>query len=41
MLGRDEYMAVVKNTPLVSIDLVIVDEDARILARARWVSGQG
>jgi colanic acid biosynthesis protein WcaH len=35
MLGRDEYLAVVTNTPLVSIDLVIVDEDARILVGQR------
>jgi colanic acid biosynthesis protein WcaH len=35
MLGRDEYMAVVRITPLVSIDLVIVDEDARILVGKR------
>lgn len=35
MLGRDDYIAVVKNTPLVSIDLVVVDEDAHILVGKR------
>ena len=34
-MGRDEDMAVVKNAPLVSIDLVIVDEDGRILVGKR------
>jgi colanic acid biosynthesis protein WcaH len=35
MLGRDEYLAVVTNTPLVSIDLVIVDEEGYILVGKR------
>jgi colanic acid biosynthesis protein WcaH len=35
MLKRDEYFAVVKNTPLVSIDLVLMDKDARILVGKR------
>ena len=35
MLGRDEFLAVVKDTPLVSIDLVVVDEGGHILVGKR------
>lgn len=35
MLGKEEYLAVVTNTPLVSIDLVVVDEDGHILVGKR------
>jgi colanic acid biosynthesis protein WcaH len=35
MLGRDEFLAVVTNTPLVSIDLVIVEESGYILVGKR------
>lgn len=35
MLNSDDLFAVIKKTPLVSIDLVIVDEDARILVGKR------
>jgi colanic acid biosynthesis protein WcaH len=35
MLSRDEFLAVVKNTPLVSIDLVVVAESGHILVGRR------
>jgi colanic acid biosynthesis protein WcaH len=35
MLTGDEYLAVVANTPLVSIDLVVVDDGGRILVGKR------
>jgi colanic acid biosynthesis protein WcaH len=35
MLTGDEYLAVVKNTPLVSIDLVVLDAGGRILVGKR------
>jgi colanic acid biosynthesis protein WcaH len=35
MLNSEDLLAVVERTPLVSIDLVIVDEDARILVGKR------